>query len=74
MCNTTWNNDINNKILNKILNESNMKYIILSKICIHDKLKLYKTITVDWSWSKNLIYIYTHIFKIIFCIIKTYIN
>ena len=62
ICNTMWDNDMNNKILNKILNESNMKYIMLAKSCSHDKLKLYKTISVDWSWGKNSnLYIYRHI-------------
>ena len=62
ICNTTWKDDINNKILNKIFKESNMKYVILAKYSNHDKLKLYKTITVDWSWSKNSnLYIYTPI-------------
>tara|TARA_B100000575_G_scaffold279972_1_gene268929 strand:+ start:2179 stop:2802 length:624 start_codon:yes stop_codon:yes gene_type:complete len=60
MHNTTWDNKILNKIINKILNESNMKYIISARSCLHDKLKLYKTITVDWSWKKNSnLYIYT---------------
>lgn len=61
-CNTMWDDDMNNKILNKILKESNMKYVLLAKPCDHDKLKLYKTITVDWSWSKNSkLHIYTRI-------------
>jgi SAM-dependent methyltransferase len=59
ICNTMWDDHMNNKILNKILKESNMKYVILAKPCDHDKLKLYKTITVDWSWNKNSnLYIY----------------
>jgi len=60
VCNTMWDDNMNNKILNKILKESNMKYVLLAKPCDHNKLKLYKTITVDWSWSKNSnLHIYT---------------
>jgi len=59
-CNTCWDDKLNNKIINKILKESNMKYILFAKSTNNPKLKLYKTINVDWTWHKNSsLYIYT---------------
>lgn len=59
-CNTCWDDKLNNKIINKIFKESNMKYILFAKSTNNPKLKLYKTINVDWTWNKNSqLYIYT---------------
>lgn len=61
-CNTCWDNNLNDRIIDKILNESNVKYIMFAKSTNNPKLKLYKNINVDWTWSKNsTLYIYTKI-------------
>ena len=36
-----------------------MKYIIFARSTENNKLKLYKTIKIDWPWTKNSeLYIY----------------